>query len=425
MTNEVELIDDGDGFAVLGTTTDVEAFLTSYGVDSVDLKLEKLGPQYQAGAGMLAAAAGAAEQSGRYLKLTEESFRTMKALPTVTNSVTGNMHATLRAPNGQFAKNLQFVKGGAALTNPAMLVAASAMMQQMALQQAIDEIGEYLAIIDGKVDDVLRAQKDAVLADMIGVDQVIAEAMTLRETVGRVSEVTWSKVQATSLTTSRTQAYAIRQIDALAEKLEKASVGDVASLAKKFEPEVREWLAVIAHCVRLQDSLAVLELDRVLGGTPEDLDQHRVGLRTARKDRLDLIHRTTEQLLARMEAVSVQANRKVLLQPLAARRAIDSSGRVVDEVLQFQTVLEIEDGHESTAAKRWRTAVGEAKETLVEKGATTAGAAKHLGDETAAKVRSGAGRFSQGVRAFRDAVKTEDGTDDTVAGESGERTSEI
>ncbi len=32
------------------------------------------------------------------------------------------------------------------------------------------EITDYLEAIDKKVDDVLRAQKDAVLADMIGVD---------------------------------------------------------------------------------------------------------------------------------------------------------------------------------------------------------------------------------------------------------------
>lgn len=426
MTSEVELIGDGDGYAVIGTTTDVEAFLTSYDLEAVDLKLERLGPQYKVGAGLASTAALGVQQSGRYLKLTEESFRAMQAMPAVTNSVTGNMHAILRAPNGQFAKNLEFVKGGAATMalNPATLIAASAMMQQMALQQSIDEIGDYLAVIDEKVDDVLRAQKDAVLADMIGVDQVIEEAMTLRETVGRVSEVTWSKVQATSMTTHRTQAYAIRQIDALAGKLESASVGDVAALAKKLEPQVREWLAVIAHCVRLQDSLAVLELDRVVDGSPEDLDTHRKGLKAARKDRLDLIHRTTEQLLARMETVNAQANKKVLTSPLAARKAIDSSGRVVGEVLQFQTVLEIEDGHESTAAKKWRTAAIETKDKVIEKGAHTAGAAKQLGGDTAAKVRSSAGRLSQGVRAFRDAVKNEDApTEDTDESRTG--TSEV
>ena len=93
----------------------------------------------------------------------------------------------------------------------------------------MDEITDYLATIEEKVDDVLRAQKDAVLADMIGVDFVIEEAMTIREQVGRVSEVTWSKVQGTSVTVARTQAYALRQLDALAEKLEhKTKIGDLA-----------------------------------------------------------------------------------------------------------------------------------------------------------------------------------------------------
>jgi hypothetical protein len=45
------------------------------------------------------------------------------------------------------------------------------------MQQAMDEITDYLVTIHEKVDDVLRAQKDAVLADMIGVDFVIEEAM--------------------------------------------------------------------------------------------------------------------------------------------------------------------------------------------------------------------------------------------------------
>ena len=91
---------------------------------------------------------------------------------------------------------------------------------------------DYLATIDEKVDDVLRAQKDAVLADMIGVDLVIEEAMTVREHVGRVSEVTWSKVQATPGTITRTQAYALGQLDALAEKMEgKAKIGELAQMA--------------------------------------------------------------------------------------------------------------------------------------------------------------------------------------------------
>jgi hypothetical protein len=89
--------------------------------------------------------------------------------------------------------------------------------------------------------------------------------MTIREHVDRVNEVTWSKVQ-----------------------------------AKEAESAFLEWLAVLAHCFRLLDGLAVLELDRVLGSSPDDLNQHRLGLKAARQNRLDLISQCTGQLMVRM-----------------------------------------------------------------------------------------------------------------------------
>ena len=61
----------------------------------------------------------------------------------------------------------------------------------------------YLATIDETVDDVHRAQKDAMFADAIGVDFDTDEAMTVREHVGRVSAVTWSKAEATPMTIAR------------------------------------------------------------------------------------------------------------------------------------------------------------------------------------------------------------------------------
>src|SRR6185369_7093775 len=106
----------------------------------------------------------------------------------------------LKGNSGQIRGFVQFAGPGSFLTNPAILAGAAGIMAQVAMQQTMDEITDYLAAIDEKVDDVLRAQKDAVLADMIGVDLVIEEAMTIRGEVGRVSEVTWSKVQSTSTT---------------------------------------------------------------------------------------------------------------------------------------------------------------------------------------------------------------------------------
>lgn len=66
-----------------------------------------------------------------------------------------------------------------------------------------------------------------------------------------------------------------------------------AKTAKEAESKVQEWLAVLARCFQLQDAIAVLELDRVLDASPGELDGHRLGLRAARQDRLELISRTT------------------------------------------------------------------------------------------------------------------------------------
>ena len=108
---------------------------------------------------------------------------------------------------GDIKSWLQIAKGpGAAAANPALLAGAAGLMAQLAMQQAMDEITDYLATIDEKLDDVLRAQKDTVLAQMIGVGLQIEEAMRIRSHVGRVNEVTWSKVQATSGTIADTQA---------------------------------------------------------------------------------------------------------------------------------------------------------------------------------------------------------------------------
>lgn len=45
------------------------------------------------------------------------------------------------------------------MTNPALLAGAAGIMAQVAMQQTMNEITDYLATIDEKVDDVLRARR--------------------------------------------------------------------------------------------------------------------------------------------------------------------------------------------------------------------------------------------------------------------------
>jgi hypothetical protein len=404
MDSEIELISDGDGLAVIGSPTAVDRFLVSEGLPSKDLGLNRLGSVLSAGAGAAQAGSEIAANSGRWVQLTEESAKAIKKYNLMKGSEAGVSRAVL-TENGKIKGLLELVRTPGSLpANPAFLAGAAGLMAQLAMQQSMDEITDYLATIDEKVDDVLRAQKDAVLADMIGVDFVIEEAMTVREHVGRVSETTWSKVQATSTTVARTQGYALRQLDALAEKVEhKAKIGDLARTSKEAESKVQEWLAVLARCFQLQDAIAVLELDRVLDASPQELDRHRLGLRAARQNRLELISRSTERLMARMNAAAGTANTKVLLHPTASRTVVHSSNHVATAVVDFQGRLGIERGRQSLEAKRWVDAAAEVRDKVLEAGAEGVGAARRVGHETIGRARSVTDNLSSPIaeRALR------------------------
>ncbi|GGR53684.1 hypothetical protein J2S40_001348 [Nocardioides luteus] len=252
MDNEIQLISDGQGLAVIGDPTSVERFLMTEGLPSTDLGLPRLGKILNRGAAGAQAGSEIASSSGRWVKLTEESAQAVKKFGLRKSGKGGLDTGVLKGDKGQIKGFVEFAsRPGSVLTNPALLAGAAGIMAQLAMQQTMDEITDYLAEIDEKVDDVLRAQKDSVLASMIGAGFVIEEAMTIRDRRGRVDEITWSKIQTVPGTIAETQAYALRQLDALAEKMEtKSKVGDLAEIAKDAEIKAKEWLAVLARCFK-------------------------------------------------------------------------------------------------------------------------------------------------------------------------------
>jgi hypothetical protein len=399
MDNEIQLISDGDGLAVIGDPAAVERFLVSEGLSSKDLGLPRPGAVLSTGAAVAQAGSEIAANSGRWVKLTKESAQLASKYGLRKSSKTGLSTGVLKGNSGQVKGFVQFAGGhGSLLTNPALLAGAAGIMAQVAMQQAMDEIIDYLDTIDEKLDDVLRTQEDAVWADMIGVGFDIDEAMTIREHAGRVNEVTWSKVQATSATIARTQAYALRQLDALAEKMErKAKIGDLAKMAKEAESKVQGWLVVLARCFQLQDAIAVLELDRVLDAAPDDLDGHRLGLKASRQKRLDTISRSTERLMARMDAAAAMANTKVLLHPTTSPAVVQSREQVASAVADFHGRLGIESGEQSWEAKRWVDAASEVRDKMLETGAERVDLSRRLGNEALDRARSVQGRLSGGI----------------------------
>ncbi|AVZ40287.1 MULTISPECIES: hypothetical protein [unclassified Dietzia] len=399
MGHEIELVNDGDGVAVIGDRRAVEQFLDMQGIESRELDLRRLGRVLSSAAGVAQAGSEVAENSGRWVKLTEASAAAMKQSKRMKGSEKGVSRAVLTENNGRIKGILEIVDGpGQMLANPAVLAGAAGIMAQLAMQQTMDEITDYLAVIDAKVDDILRSQKDAVLADMIGVELVIEEALVVREHVGRVSEVTWSKVQATAHTVARTQGYALRQLDGIAEKLEKQTrIGDIADTSRTAQRTVQEWLAVLARCFQLQDGLAVLELDRVLDASPEELDRHREAVQVARRNRLELIGRSTEELLARMDAAAGTANAKVLIHPRSAQTVVHARNDVVSTVVGFEELLGFEGEQSAIERRRWLDAAVDARDKVVETGAESIVTAVRAGGEGLNSAKSATGRFASGV----------------------------
>jgi hypothetical protein len=413
MDDEFEIIADENGIALIGDGKAIDRFLSSNGCQSTSMDLERFSKSNIAtGTSMALKGGEAIATSGRWVKLTSESAKLFKHSQLMQGSAKGLVRG--QAMNGaKFGKHLEILKSsGHLLTNPAVLAGVGGIMAQYAMQQAMDEIMDYLAVIDKKVDSIIRSQKDAAIAELIGVGFVVDEAYALRNQVSRVSDITWSKVQNTTFTIAKTQAYALRQLDGIASRLEREkSIGELDDLMNESKIEVEEWLAVLARCFQLQDAVAVLELDRVFDSSPDELDNHREALRLSREARQTLIADTTRPLVNRMDAVAEHANKKVLLHPLASKTVVATSNEVAHDVVRFQTVLGIEQDHQELDARKWGDAANELKDDVVDKSAAAVEVVARVGAESLEQAKKTTKQVSKNLGDLKDRVlkkKSED-----------------
>ncbi|MFE9292504.1 hypothetical protein [Streptomyces niveus] len=356
MDNRIQLISDGDGLAVIGNPADVEHFLASKGLLSLsmDLRLRRLGPLLRAAAGVAEAGSAITANSGRWVKLTKESAQLVKEFGLMEGKTPGVSYAMVGKP-GSISSWLKIANGpGSLLTSPAMLAGAAGIMAQLARQHEMSEIKSYLARIDKKVDDLLRAHEDAELGKVFGTTLDIESAMNVLNRIGRVDDDTWSTVQARTHTITDALGWALGRLDALAEGLESTTrIGDLARMTKEAESRVEELLAVVARCFELQDALDVLRLARMLDESPNTLDGRRLVLKDDRQRRRELVSQRIEYLMARVDTAVGTANAKVLLHPRAHRAVVGSINQIGAAVADFNRPLGIESGRRSLETTRW------------------------------------------------------------------------
>lgn len=363
MADEIELVSDGEGVVVIGDRSAVVRFLNHAGLmmQGQPFDLGKLSNLLNAGSDLAKTASGIAEQSALYLKLTPDSAKRLKdaggLMKTKTNGIS---HAMLGQPGKQSLKWLQVKDGPATLlSNPAVLSGVGGLMSQVAQQSEAQEFRDLLISIDEKLNDVRRAQRDAVLARMRGAAAEIESAMTIREHGGDPKTL-WDKVSGVSETISIVQEDALLALGALADKVDANSKTRVLKkVTQEIESEIAIQLAVLARCFELQDKFRVVELDHVLATAPENLEGHRLGVADARRKRRASVLSNTTRLMAQLDAAGGIANENILLHARAARSVIDSLNSAAASVNDFHVPLGIESTRDELSTTPWREALND------------------------------------------------------------------
>lgn len=361
MPDEIELVSDGDGVAIMGVPSAVERFLDHAGLreQARRFDLGRLSTALKAGAGTLTAGSSIVEKSGMYLKLTPESAQQLRDAGGLMKTKTkGVSHAMLGETGKASLKWLQVEDGPSSLlSNPAVLSGVGGLMSQFAQQAEAHELKELLVRIDEKLDDVRRAQRDAVLAKMTSAGAAIDEAMTIRARGGDPKTL-WDKVSGVSSTILNVQDEALHALSALAVKADgKSKTGGLKRAVRGIDGEAAVQLAVLARCFELQDKFRVVELDHVLATTPENLEGHRLGVAAARDERRAAVLDSTSRFMSRLDAAGGIANDNIVLHARAARSVIGSLNATAEIIEDFHAPLGIDSGRRPVHAIPWREAV--------------------------------------------------------------------
>lgn len=351
-SQEIAVINDEQGLLFLGDQKAITAFLNDNHLASRAFTVRAAGT-----AGVALKAAGeVAESSGRWVKLTKESAELVKQYGKKGALQPG----VVQKKNGQIVKWLKFENPGD-LFSPAMAAGVGGMMAQMALEQSIKEITDYLADIDEKVSDLLRDQKDQTIADLMGVALELDEAAAIRSKTGTLNEAAWSKVAPCAQTTSRALAYALTRLSGIAEKLAKAgNVDELDHVLGSAHDDTALWFSVVAQAVQTRDKLSVLELERALAEAPEVVEEHRSAIVEARKERIQRVRSCIDQFRGVLERSAEIARSDKLLHPIKADQDIEKLEDLLTLADQFAQCLDLEmDARVIEHAQSWDKVVGQ------------------------------------------------------------------
>ena len=360
MSDEVEVVSDGEGTLVIGPKNAVQRFLEQHGLATIaeSFELDRLRKTLSVGSDLLESVSTIAEQSAMYLKLTPESTKRLKDAGGLMSTKTkGISHAMLGKTGDTSMKWLQVdAKVSSMMTNPAVLAGIGGLMSQFVQQAEAQELREYLLSIDGKLDDVRRAQRNVVIARMQTAAAQIEDAQTLRENGGDPRTL-WDKVQGAHSVIMNVQEETLLALGSLAEKAQNEDKpGAIKKLTGNIEQEVIMHLAVLARCFELEDEFRIIELDHVMATALDYLEGHRQGLADNREKRRNNVLGKTQMLMHELDRAGAIANENILLHSRAARAIVGSLNSTAESIEGFHEPLGVAIERDEMRTVPWREA---------------------------------------------------------------------
>lgn len=240
-------------------------------------------------------------ESGRYLKLTQESYDFLQKHG-VRNPISGTIRRSdigeLRN-SSQFVKNLAFEAGSRA---PAVLSNAAGIVAQAAIEHSLTEIKGYLRDHTEKLDRLLNQQRNESLSRLDGYQRRLCKEESFFVANKRLSQTGWDGIASIGGELEGIFEQSIREMNDAVNQLSKAEGNSkkLQNLIQSLREVAADRLAILAHALQLLDTYDRLSVVRVVDHEPEVAVSFTTHLLNAREDRLTKV---SEQLREIQEAI--------------------------------------------------------------------------------------------------------------------------
>lgn len=341
-TLEVILIDDSE-LAVVGEEAEIDSYLFQLAEynQGKPFEINRLvnGSTVTKVANAAQEAVELSKQSTRWIKLTEQSAKQVKAAGLIPTKVPGVSYGATGKP-GAVDKWLQFESSGGLLSNPAVMASVASMVAQMAMSSELAAMKELLKSIDQKLDSIARHQRDVQLAKLDRVAFALRDANIRAEAQGGVvNSLTWSQIQGESAVIDEVQGMALRSIESLVESSRDAGLKELGKMAGKLGQDSSVWISVLGRTLELRDELAILELSRSDSMDQDEALNHRSSVRKALAERRELIGSAVEKFAHQLRELSPAAFEAVVLHAPSSRKLVNGLNAALEITSQFGQAL--------------------------------------------------------------------------------------